>query len=188
MICHDIKNLASLVNNLERREMEPKPAGESLIHRLKSLEVRVEDSGKRCETLQNNTHIAASQCLEYFQQRSEQFEKRAEEQMQRLETWMQRLEEDVRESVTANKKPLDDIEEDTEAKAAGNGLRMEGLKRQVTAIEKSQENLRVLLSELMDNQPSTGQNQKGGLIQPTRDRNGGSIQPTRILRPRKTIG
>lgn len=60
------------------------------------------------------------------------------------------------------------VEKETEAKAAGNRLRIEGLEKQVTTIVKSQEILRVLLSDLIDSMPLTEQNWKGGLNQPNR--------------------
>lgn len=56
VICHETRNLTSRVANLEA-----KPAGDPLNHRLEGLKVRLNASEKRCEKLQKKTQSAASQ-------------------------------------------------------------------------------------------------------------------------------
>jgi len=156
---NEIKNLTTVLEGLEKS----KPASEPLIHRVKSLEMRVEDS-------QNKTQLAANQRLEYFRVRLQQLEAWAEDHMRRfknLETRMQQSHENldlaiegVRKSLKASKKTPDDVEE-TEVKAAGNGQDFEGLEQKVTKIEESLSTVTALFQDLLQ-RSSTVQTQNEG--------------------------
>jgi len=100
--------------------------------------IDLEAWAKKCEKSQQETQSTASQYLKYFEERIE----RLDESMQRLENLEKRMQqfeqfiEDIQERVAANKKPLDDVEDEAEAKAAGNGLKIEGIMREITAYKE----------------------------------------------------
>lgn len=106
--------------------------------------------------------------------------KNLNEPTQRLENLERRMQqfkqfiEDVQERVAANKKPLDNVEEEAEAKAAGNGLKFEGIMKEFTAYKERLDTVVVLVSDLVHDQPSTKEKLKEELFLTRRN-----------LRPRK---
>jgi len=117
------------------------------ISHLNSRLTDLEAWGKKCEKSQQETQSTASQYAKYFEERINDLERRVQrlgnlERMQQFEQFI----EDIQERVAANKKPLDDVE----AKAAGNGLKIEGIMREITAYKKTLDTVVVLVSDLVD--------------------------------------
>ncbi len=125
------------------------------ISHLNSRLTDLEAWGKKCEKSQQETQSTASQYAKYFEERINDLERRVQ-RLGNLEKRMQQFEqfiEDIQERVAANKKSLDDVEDEAEAKAAGNGLEIEAIMREITAYKERLNTVVVLVSDLVD---STG--------------------------------
>lgn len=138
-------------------------------HHIRILNRRLIDleaSGKKCEKSQQETQSTASQYLKYFEERIKRLENLdgSTQRFENLERRMQQFEQfikDIQERVAANKKPLDDVEDEAEAKAAGNGLEIEGIRREITAYKARLDTVVVLVSDLVD---STGEKPNRELV------------------------